>query len=76
MNKSTNKPCAKCGKILVGKVDKRFCDAYCRNAHNNQNKVEDAPHSRDQSQNTSQSSDTKNAVPTGEDNPFYFIKRP
>lgn len=35
------KNCAKCGKALMGRSDKKFCDAYCRNAYNNQNKAED-----------------------------------
>lgn len=31
--------CLKCGKKLVGRLDKKFCDAYCRNSFNNQNKT-------------------------------------
>ena len=27
--------CKKCGKPLLGRIDKLFCDAYCRNAFNN-----------------------------------------
>ncbi len=27
--------CKECGKTLHGRLDKRFCDAYCRNAFNN-----------------------------------------
>jgi len=28
--------CKKCGKPIQGRLDKRFCDAYCRNSFNNQ----------------------------------------
>lgn len=27
--------CPECGKAIQGRTDKRFCDAYCRNAYNN-----------------------------------------
>jgi hypothetical protein len=27
--------CDLCGKIIRGRSDKRFCDDYCRNTHNN-----------------------------------------
>ncbi len=27
--------CQTCGKALKGRIDKKFCDDYCRNAHNN-----------------------------------------
>ena len=27
--------CAACGKPIKGRSDKRFCDDYCRNNHNN-----------------------------------------
>ena len=30
------KNCLACGKPLKGRVDKRFCDDYCRNSYNNQ----------------------------------------
>ena len=30
--------CLKCGKPLAGRSDKKFCDSYCRNSYNNQNK--------------------------------------
>ena len=29
------KECLACGKILHGRADKKFCNDYCRNAHNN-----------------------------------------
>lgn len=28
--------CPQCGKAIVGRSDKKFCDAYCRNSFNNQ----------------------------------------
>lgn len=36
--------CLQCGKAIVGRADKRFCDAYCRNSFNNQNKSTDERH--------------------------------
>ena len=35
------KKCAECGKILVGRSDKKFCDDYCRNSYNNRVKRSD-----------------------------------
>ena len=35
MNAET-KNCPACGKIVKGRVDKKFCDDYCRNNFNNQ----------------------------------------
>ena len=32
------KHCLECGKELHGRIDKRFCDSYCRNTYNNRNK--------------------------------------
>lgn len=33
------KGCLECGEKIVGRVDKKFCSDYCRNAyHNNRNK--------------------------------------
>jgi len=29
------KQCLNCGKVLKGRADKKFCDDYCRNNHNN-----------------------------------------
>jgi hypothetical protein len=29
------KKCLHCGKILGGRLDKKFCDHYCRNSYNN-----------------------------------------
>jgi len=33
--------CRNCEKPIVGRSDKRFCDAYCRNSFNNQTKATD-----------------------------------
>jgi len=33
------KKCLACGKPLKGRVDKKFCDDYCRNNYNNQQKA-------------------------------------
>ena len=33
------KSCLACGKMLKGRVDKKFCDDYCRNNYNNQQKA-------------------------------------
>jgi predicted nucleic acid-binding Zn ribbon protein len=32
------KNCLYCGKLLKGRIDKKFCDDYCRNNYNNQQK--------------------------------------
>lgn len=31
----SNKQCLECGEKVIGRVDKKFCSDYCRNAHNN-----------------------------------------
>ena len=36
---SEKKICLACGKLLKGRVDKKFCDDYCRNNYNNQQKA-------------------------------------
>ena len=30
--------CVQCGEPLVGRLDKKFCDSYCRNTYNNETK--------------------------------------
>ncbi|MBI2730214.1 MAG: hypothetical protein HYX40_05595 [Sphingobacteriales bacterium] len=35
MTKTSEKTCLECGKIIKGRVDKKFCDDWCRNAYNN-----------------------------------------
>lgn len=41
MNNLSPKKCLKCSNTLVGRADKKFCDAYCRNSYNNQHKALD-----------------------------------
>ena len=41
MDNITPKACLQCQKSLHGRVDKKFCDAYCRNSFNNQHKAVD-----------------------------------
>jgi hypothetical protein len=43
MNNTFPYTCLKCGKALTGRSDKKFCNAYCRNSYNNQNKAADEP---------------------------------
>ncbi|MCB9262126.1 MAG: hypothetical protein H6607_07105 [Flavobacteriales bacterium] len=35
MQESTEKRCLECQNILRGRMDKKFCDNQCRNAHHN-----------------------------------------
>lgn len=35
------KQCLSCGKIVKGRIDKKFCDDYCRSNYNNQQKAKD-----------------------------------
>jgi hypothetical protein len=37
------KPCLSCGKNLMGRADKKFCNDYCRNAYNNSLKSANSP---------------------------------
>lgn len=30
-----NKKCLECGDVVKGRIDKKFCSDYCRNAYNN-----------------------------------------
>ncbi|MFY7839663.1 MAG: hypothetical protein ACOVP7_05275 [Lacibacter sp.] len=39
MTASENKTCLACGKALKGRIDKKFCDDYCRNNYNNLQKA-------------------------------------
>jgi len=32
--------CKQCGEKIVGRIDKKFCDAQCRNSYNNKRKRE------------------------------------
>ena len=33
-----SKVCPECGEKIIGRVDKKFCSDYCRNAFNNKSK--------------------------------------
>ena len=33
--------CLACGKTVKGRIDKKFCDDYCRNVYNNRTKSDD-----------------------------------
>ena len=37
MDNFQKKECIYCGKGIIGRIDKKYCDAYCRNSHNNVN---------------------------------------
>lgn len=41
MNITEAKLCLACGKAVRGRTDKKFCDDYCRNNHNNQLKADE-----------------------------------
>ncbi|MFT7034745.1 MAG: hypothetical protein ACJA2S_003263 [Cyclobacteriaceae bacterium] len=41
MEMTDKKQCPQCGKKISGRLDKKFCDAYCRNSFNNLNKSVD-----------------------------------
>ncbi len=34
---TTPQLCTACGKTIKGRIDKKFCDDYCRNNYNNKN---------------------------------------
>jgi predicted nucleic acid-binding Zn ribbon protein len=38
MTLTETRNCLLCGKVLKGRVDKKFCDDYCRNSYNNSQK--------------------------------------
>lgn len=46
MTNETTKTCIACGKILKGRMDKKFCDDSCRNNYNNQLKAESTNYMR------------------------------
>ena len=43
---TTTRLCSQCGKPLKGRIDKKFCDDYCRNAYNNKSKIEESTYVR------------------------------
>jgi predicted nucleic acid-binding Zn ribbon protein len=46
MKPSTDRHCQQCGKTLHGRLDKKFCDDYCRNTYNNQLQLVESPQVR------------------------------
>lgn len=40
---SIKRECLACGKVIHGRADKKFCNDYCRNAHNNHLKAATSP---------------------------------
>lgn len=42
MEAATTRPCLACGKPVKGRIDKKFCDDYCRNVYNNQAKLDES----------------------------------
>lgn len=40
------KPCPNCGQPVLGRSDKKFCDDYCRNTHNNKQNSDVTNHVR------------------------------
>ncbi len=45
MNAQAPRSCIECGKTLRGRIDKKFCDDYCRNSYNNRQKANSTHHS-------------------------------
>lgn len=43
LSSATTKKCLACDKNLQGRADKKFCNDYCRNAYNNQQKSARSP---------------------------------
>lgn len=41
MTTTQAKVCLACGKAVRGRIDKKFCDDYCRNHYNNQLKADE-----------------------------------
>jgi hypothetical protein len=46
MRNEVNKVCQACGKNLVGRTDKKFCNDYCRNNYNNIQRAETTNYAR------------------------------
>jgi predicted nucleic acid-binding Zn ribbon protein len=44
--KTDAKTCIACGKPVMGRADKKFCNDWCRNAYNNRDKSETVNHIR------------------------------
>ena len=46
MKETDLRPCLECGKEVLGRRDKKFCDDQCRNAFNNKQGLESSPEVR------------------------------
>lgn len=46
MEDTATRHCLACGKPVKGRIDKKFCDDYCRNAYNNKSKQEESSYMR------------------------------
>lgn len=46
MKESAEKICLECGKTIKGRIDKKFCDDWCRNAYNNKLNSDNTAHVR------------------------------
>lgn len=46
MENTSNQTCLSCGKTVMGRADKRFCDDTCRNNYHNKQKADDQVHVR------------------------------
>jgi predicted nucleic acid-binding Zn ribbon protein len=46
INNAPQKICKACSKMLVGRTDKKFCNDYCRNNFNNQQRAETSNYAR------------------------------
>ncbi len=38
-----NYECLSCGKLLIGRSDKKFCDPYCKSSYHYKKSIEDEP---------------------------------
>lgn len=43
LNKTKDKTCASCGKMIEGRSDKKFCDPYCKSAYHYKKSIEQSP---------------------------------
>src|SRR5689334_15205385 len=43
---TVNRLCLECNKPLKGRIDKKFCNDYCRNIYNNKVKLEESTYVR------------------------------
>jgi hypothetical protein len=43
---SKDRKCLACEKTLRGRIDKKFCDDYCRNNYNNQQRAADGQYDK------------------------------